>query len=73
MDEMAVNVQEDGAVELLVDDVGLEDLVVEGLGSPFGGGHVDCATRGPAGEYGECWVSKERASATGAARWRLSN
>jgi hypothetical protein len=36
---MAVNVEEDGAVELLVDDMGLEDLVVEGLGCPLGGRH----------------------------------
>ena len=39
VDEVAVNVQEDGAVELLVDDVGLEDLVVEGLGRPLGNRH----------------------------------
>lgn len=38
--EMAVNVQQDGAIELLVDDVVLEDLVVKGLGGAFGDRHL---------------------------------
>ena len=45
MDEMAVDVEQDGAVELLVDDVGLEDLVVERLRCPLGGRHFGCATQ----------------------------
>ena len=50
MDQMAVNIQEDGAVELLVDDVGLEDLVIERLRGPLGGRHFGCATQSrPAG------------------------
>ena len=32
VDQVAVNVEENGTVELLVDDMGLEDLVVEGAG-----------------------------------------
>ena len=36
------NIQQDGAIELLVDDMGLEDLVVEGLWRSLGNGH--CAT-----------------------------
>lgn len=39
MDEVAVDIKEDGAVELLIDDMGLKDLVVEGLGCPLGGRH----------------------------------
>lgn len=38
--EMTVNIQQDGAIELLVDDVVLEDLVVEGLGGAFCDRHL---------------------------------
>ena len=37
---MTVNVQKNGAIELLVDNVVLEDLVVEGLGGAFCDGHL---------------------------------
>jgi hypothetical protein len=40
MHEMAVDVEKDGAVELLVDNVGLKDLIVEGLGCPLGDWHL---------------------------------
>lgn len=36
------NIQQDGAVKLLVDNMGLEDLVVESLWRFLGNGH--CAT-----------------------------
>lgn len=32
VDQVAVNVEENGTVKLLVDDMGLEDLVVKGTG-----------------------------------------
>lgn len=41
MDQVAVDVEEDSAVKLLVNDMGLEDLVVEGLGCPLGDRHGD--------------------------------
>ena len=40
MNEMPVNVQQNCAIELLVDDVVLEDLVVQGLGGSFRAGHL---------------------------------
>jgi hypothetical protein len=42
---MAVNVKEDGAIELLVDDMVLEDLIVESLGCPLGGRHFEFLSR----------------------------
>ena len=35
VDQVAVNVEENGTVELLVDDMGLEDLIVKGAGGAF--------------------------------------
>lgn len=42
MNEMAVNVQQDSTVQLLINNVVLKDLVVEGLGSAFGDWHLGC-------------------------------
>lgn len=41
MDKVSVDVEQDGSIELLVDDVGLEDLIVEGLGGALGSWHFD--------------------------------
>ena len=42
MDEMTINVQQNGTVELLINNMVLEDLVVEGLGSALGDRHFEC-------------------------------
>lgn len=47
MNKVAVDVEEDGAVKLLVNDVGLEDLIVERLRCSLGGRHFGCATQTP--------------------------
>jgi hypothetical protein len=39
---MAIDVQQNGAIEFLVNNVVLEDLVVEGLGSALGDRHLEC-------------------------------
>ena len=39
---LLTNIQQDSAVEFLVDNMGLEDLVVESLWRSLGNGH--CAT-----------------------------
>ena len=40
--QVAVDVEQNGAVEILIDNVGLEDLVVECLRRSLGGGHFGC-------------------------------
>jgi len=40
MDEMSVNVQQNCAIQLLVDNMGLEDLVIQSLGGAVGHGHL---------------------------------
>lgn len=42
MYQVAVDIEEDSAVESLVDNVGLEDLVVERLRCALGGRHFGC-------------------------------
>lgn len=44
MHKVSVDVEQDCAIELLIDDMGLEDLVVECLGGTFYAGHLDCVT-----------------------------
>ena len=39
VNQMSVNVQQDGAIFLLVDDVVLQDLVIQGLGRLIGARH----------------------------------
>ena len=41
VDEVTVNEKQDSAVKLLIDNVGLKDLVVKGLGSAFCSGHCE--------------------------------
>ena len=40
MDKVPVDIQQDSPVKLLVDNMGLKDLVVEGLRGAVGCGHV---------------------------------
>lgn len=56
MDEMTVNVQQDCAIELLINNMGLEDLVVEGLGCLFRSRHCRGCDVYSLPERGGLWV-----------------